>query len=346
VEHLPEGRSRKATSWGDRSRRGWGRIVVLAAAASALALALPGGEASARPADNPPTLQTMVNQVNDLSNQIDALSQQYDGLQIQLQQAQAQAASAKLMAQNDEKALKSGKAAVGQIAAMGYMNGSVNSTIQLLQGSSPQAFLNKASVLQQLSYQQTGKISQLSQASAAVARAQKTAAQQTALAQSLSSQMAAKVSAMQSKENLLNSQVYAQALAIFQQTGSYPNIGVTGDTVGAQAVRWALTQLGAPYVWGGAGPYSAGYDCSGLVMAAYEHVGISLAHLTFDQWNEGEHVSESDLQPGDLVFFFGLDHVGLYIGNGMMVDAPTFGQVVKIDPVWGGGAFDGAVRIA
>jgi len=285
----------------------------------------------------------MVNQVNALSNQIDALSQQYDALQIQLQQAQAQAASAKATAQHDEQALKSGKIAVGQIAAMGYMNGNVNSTIQLLQGSSPQAFLNKASILQQLSYQQTGKISQLSQASAAVARAQKTAAQQTALAKSLSSQMAAKVSAMQAKENLMNSQVYAQALAVFQQTGTYPSIAVTGDTVGAQALKWALTALGTPYVWGGAS--LGGFDCSGLVMWAYAHVGISLPHFTGDQWNVGVHVPMAQLQAGDLVFFFGLDHVGLYIGNGLMVDAPTFGQVVKIDPIWSSG-YDGAVHIA
>jgi cell wall-associated NlpC family hydrolase len=97
-------------------------------------------------------------------------------------------------------------------------------------------------------------------------------------------------------------------------------------------------------VWGAAGPSS--FDCSGLVMWAYEQVGISLEHFTGDQWNEGQHISKSQLEPGDLVFFFpDIGHVGMYVGNGLMVDAPTFGQVVQVQPVlWND--YVGAVRIA
>ncbi len=80
-------------------------------------------------------------------------------------------------------------------------------------------------------------------------------------------------------------------------------------------------------------------------MWAYAHVGISLAHYTGDQWNEGEHISRSQLQPGDLVFFFpDIGHVGMYVGNGLMVDAPDFGQPVQVQPVFWS-AFVGAVRI-
>jgi cell wall-associated NlpC family hydrolase len=80
-------------------------------------------------------------------------------------------------------------------------------------------------------------------------------------------------------------------------------------------------------------------------MWAYAQVGISLMHFTVDQWNEGEHISRSELEPGDLVFFFPtISHVGLYIGNGLMVDAPTFGIPVHVEPVYWG-SFVGAVRI-
>jgi cell wall-associated NlpC family hydrolase len=79
-------------------------------------------------------------------------------------------------------------------------------------------------------------------------------------------------------------------------------------------------------------------------MWSYAHVGISLAHLTFDQWNEGEHVPSDQAQPGDLIFLYGLEHVGLYIGDGLFLDAPFTGTVVRIDPVpWG--SVDGVVRI-
>ena len=102
--------------------------------------------------------------------------------------------------------------------------------------------------------------------------------------------------------------------------------------------------LGRPYVWGAAGPDS--YDCSGLVLWAFAQEGISLPHYTGDQWNSGMHVSRADLEPGDLVFFFAdISHVGIYIGNGLMVDAPSTGQVVQVQPVFWD-SFVGAVRIA
>jgi cell wall-associated NlpC family hydrolase len=134
-------------------------------------------------------------------------------------------------------------------------------------------------------------------------------------------------------------------MAVFDQTGSYPNLVLPEATnVGTTALRAALTQRGKPYVWGAAGPDS--YDCSGLVMWAFAQEGIELPHYTGDQWNSGMHVSRADLEPGDLVFFFpDISHVGLYIGNGLMVDAPSTGQVVQVQPVFWD-EYVGAVRIA
>ena len=108
----------------------------------------------------------------------------------------------------------------------------------------------------------------------------------------------------------------------------------------------AMQYLGVPYVWGGASP--AGFDCSGLVMYVYAQVGVSLPHYTGAQWNAGVPVSRDDLEPGDLVFFDGLGHVGIYIGADEFIHAPQTGDVVKIsslDEAWYAATYDGARRI-
>src|SRR5579884_3270138 len=110
-----------------------------------------------------------------------------------------------------------------------------------------------------------------------------------------------------------------------------------------EAAQIALRYLGVPYVWGGASP--SGFDCSGLVMYVYAQLGISLPHYTVAQWDATLPISASQMEPGDLVFFDGLGHVGIYIGNGQFVDAPHTGAVVRIDSLasWGG-SFVGARR--
>jgi len=112
------------------------------------------------------------------------------------------------------------------------------------------------------------------------------------------------------------------------------------------AVQTALAQVGKPYVYGAAGPDS--FDCSGLTMYAYAAAGISLPHYTGAQYGVGRHVAESDLQPGDLVFFGpNLGHMGMYIGNGQIVHAPHSGDVVKVVPLAGyfQQNYAGAVRV-
>jgi cell wall-associated NlpC family hydrolase len=108
----------------------------------------------------------------------------------------------------------------------------------------------------------------------------------------------------------------------------------------------ALGYQGVPYVWGGASP--SGFDCSGLVMYAYAQVGVSLPHSSYAQYNMGVAVPRDQLEPGDLVFFDGLGHVGLYIGGGMFVHAPHSGTVVQVaslDAGWYAATYVGARRI-
>ena len=118
-------------------------------------------------------------------------------------------------------------------------------------------------------------------------------------------------------------------------------------TLGQQAAAIAQQYLGVPYVWGGASP--SGFDCSGLVVYVYGRLGVSLPHYTVSLWNSGAHVSRDQLAPGDLVFFYSLDHVGIYLGGGLFIHAPHTGTVVQISSLnssWYSSAYDGAVRIS
>jgi cell wall-associated NlpC family hydrolase len=107
----------------------------------------------------------------------------------------------------------------------------------------------------------------------------------------------------------------------------------------------AMQYLGTPYVWGGASP--GGFDCSGFVMYVYGQIGVSLPHSSYAQYGYGSPVSQGDLQPGDLVFFDGLGHVGIYVGGGSFIHAPHTGDVVKISSLsgWYAATYVGARRL-
>ena len=144
-----------------------------------------------------------------------------------------------------------------------------------------------------------------------------------------------------------------QQLASQQVSSSTPLAPTIGEapTGAAPPARYggvvgiAMQYLGRPYVWGGASP--SGFDCSGFTMYVYAQVGVSLPHNAAMQFGMGVPVSRGDLQPGDLVFFYGLGHVGLYIGGGSFIHAPHTGDVVKISSLSGSYAssYVGARRI-
>ena len=100
-------------------------------------------------------------------------------------------------------------------------------------------------------------------------------------------------------------------------------------TLGQRAAKVALRAVGVPYRWGGSSP-SGGFDCSGLVYWAYSRLGISVPHSSYALYGLGRNVARSRLRSGDVLFFSGLGHVGLYIGRGRMVHAPNSGRTVEI----------------
>ena len=317
----------------------------LVGAAAALALVLPGGISAAQTTAPKPNLTTLVAEAKQLEFQINALSEQYDGLHIQLARAQANAQIAQNAASRGAAALAVSQQSVAQLAAANYMGSGLDPTFQALTTGDPQQFLSQASAVAELDQSSGMKVDTLGNEVRQALRDKQTADQQIAEVNALEAQMNTKKKVIEAKIDQVNSAAMKQAMAVFTQTGQYPNIDIpTANTVGAQALQAAITREGDPYVWGASGPGE--FDCSGLVVWAYAQEGIALPHYTGDLWNSGMHVARSDLEPGDLVFFFAdISHVGIYIGDGMMIDAPDFGETVHVQPVFWSD-YVGAVRIA
>jgi cell wall-associated NlpC family hydrolase len=116
---------------------------------------------------------------------------------------------------------------------------------------------------------------------------------------------------------------------------------------GQRVVAYARHFLGVPYSWGGSSPGS-GFDCSGLVRFVYGHFGIPLPHSSWGDLTRGRPVPRRWLRPGDLVFFSGASHVGIYVGSNRIIDAPHTGAVVSISTLsgWYGASYYGARRFA
>ena len=115
-------------------------------------------------------------------------------------------------------------------------------------------------------------------------------------------------------------------------------------SVGLRAVQIANHLTGIPYRWGGASP-GAGFDCSGLVQYVYDKVGIQLPHYAAGQYGHGRRVSRGSLRAGDLVFFSGLGHVGIYAGGGKFIHAPRRGTTVRWSRLASHGSYYGATRL-
>jgi cell wall-associated NlpC family hydrolase len=317
---------------------------ILAAATATLALVVPAADSMAQTTSSQPSLTTLVAQAKQLEFQINALSEQYDGLRIQLSRAQTDAQIAGQAATRDAAALAIGQRAMAQLAAENYMNAGLDPTQQALTAGNPGQFLSQASTITEIDQSSGDRVSTLSNAEDQDLRARQTASQQLTAVKALEAQMNTKKAAIEAAIDKVNSAAMKQAMATFTQTGQYPDITIpTESTVGGQALEAAMTRRGDPYVWGAAGPDE--FDCSGLVVWAFAQEGITLPHFTGDLWESGVHVPRADLEPGDLVFFFpDISHVGIYVGDGLMIDAPDFGEAVQVEPVFWD-EYVGAVRI-
>ncbi|MFC4000817.1 NlpC/P60 family protein [Prauserella oleivorans] len=243
---------------------------------------------------------------------------------------------------------------VDRFAGASFTTGAqMNKLSALLTGDSAQDFLERSSALDVLATDKNEALRKLKGAVDAAEAAKRQAADAQRRAQNAKDAAARLTADIEARKERLDAQLEElkeqagllsdEDQAAQQDTG--PDVGnVTAPGAAAQvAVDAALSKRGSPYGWGDTGPDS--FDCSGLTQWAYQQAGISIPRTSSAQSTYGTAVSRDQLQPGDLVFFYSpVSHVGIYIGNGMMVHAPTEGDVVKVSPLQD--EYSGARRVA
>jgi cell wall-associated NlpC family hydrolase len=243
---------------------------------------------------------------------------------------------------------------IAAIASTAYENGTMTSMGALLTSDNPQAVLSQASVLLQLSSARASQVNEFVQAARQLQGAQLTAKRTEQAVGTLNTQRLARkksIGKSLSKQKTLLATLTAQQQQTVTTTST---IGVGGTTkatnpvpvsgAAGQAVAYAYSKLGDPYVYGATGPSS--FDCSGLVQAAWASAGVAIPRTTYEQVAALPAVSTNDLQPGDLLFFDGDGHVGMYVGGGYLIDAPQTGENVEKVPLagWYSANLDSAAR--
>jgi cell wall-associated NlpC family hydrolase len=306
-----------------------------------------------------PTVTQVTAQVSKLTTQENKAVQQFDVVNQQLKAADATLKQVTAQVARDQAEFTASRKALAQAAAAAYEDGNLTSMATLLTTDNPAVVLSKASMLVQLSSARYAEMHQVISAARQLTGAQnqaKRAAQAiSALRDQRKSQADSIGKALQQKKSLLATLTAQQQAQV--TTKASPGGGSTGSTTatdplpasgggGNAAVAFAYKQLGCPYVYGATGPCPQGYDCSGLAQAAWAAAGVSIPRDTYEQWAALPHVPLSDLQPGDLIYFNGESHVGIYVGGGDIIDAPQPGQNVEKVPLagWYQSTEDGAVR--
>ncbi|MFF4798185.1 NlpC/P60 family protein [Streptomyces sp. NPDC001351] len=290
-------------------------------------------------------------EVDRLYQEAEAATEKYDGAK-----EQADAAERRLSTLRDEAArkadrLNSARDELGSIAAAQYRDGGLDPALQLALSDDPDHYLEGAEFVDRAGTRQAAamadvreqlrEIEQLRGAArielaglrsrqAELKRDEKTITGKLDAARRLVSRLSAAERARlgdgADRASRSGAGTRDGLVSLGSATAEAP------DSRAAAALSYAYSKLGSPYVWGATGPDA--FDCSGLVQAAYRSAGISLPRTTYAQIDAGRRVSRSELAPGDLVFFYsGISHVGIYIGNGMMIHAPNPSEPVKVAPV-------------
>jgi cell wall-associated NlpC family hydrolase len=341
------------------------RRSVAIGAAVVLAGGIAAGAAQAAGAQPQPTVSQVQAEVNADTSKYDQISEQYDAAASQLSQANSRLAQVNKEMSADQQRYDSSRQKVVQIADASYEDQGQTSMAGLITNANPSRVLDEASMIQEIAGQRNEEAqSFLDEAQQLTSAQQEQKRTQQGIAQVTAQRLKEKNEAQQA---LANEKVQLDTLTQAEQqkvesktlgggstsssgsSGSTTVTAVTGTGNAATAVAFVLkaAQEACPYVYGATGPCSAGFDCSGLQQAAWQAAGVSIPRDTYEQWAALPHVSMSDLQPGDLLYYDGEGHVAMYVGNGMIVDAPQTGQDVTerpMDTSWYAQNVDGAVQ--
>jgi cell wall-associated NlpC family hydrolase len=331
----------------------------LAATVMATTVGISAGPANAQP---PPTnASDAAKQLHDLSQQAEGLAAQYQKTQDDHAAKQAELDQANRTADQADKATAQARAdedrargPVDQMSHASYEGAHMNKLSAMLTSQSPNQFLNRASTMETLAKDNERVVTAFSNARAqaeAAARQAQDARNRAAAAEAdaarIQADMGQKKAAMDAQVAKVKQQYNSlsakeKAAMSGDDGGSVGLLGGSGAAV--EATNAALGKIGSPYGWGATGPDS--FDCSGLVQWAYKQAGVSLPRSTYSQETVGTSVSQSNLQPGDLIFFNGGEHVGIYIGGGKVVHAPEEGENVKTTPYQYLGSVSAMRRVA
>jgi len=353
---------------------GWPRRAFLVAGAVVTLLSCVLG-GSSRPAGADP-LSSAEAQASLITSQLaadqqrlDTTSQQYDAAQQQLQQVGEQITQIEAGVARDRSQVEGDTADLRQEAVASYMSGTSDSGLQTLFSSGGEqatvageyravasgdisgaidalnvAQTHLATQESQLQSAQNQDQAALAEAAAAKQSAQATESSQQATLSQVKGQIATLVAQRQAAQLAASHAAFLARAAASTGVGGtdrparpvLPNLPAAGGA--GTALAAAESQEGVPYVWGGETP-GVGFDCSGLTQWAWRQAGVDLPRTAAAQYDAVAHVSLSDLQPGDLLFwgYGGISHVGMYVGGGDIIDAPDTGDVVRIQAIWDNG---------
>lgn len=295
--------------------------------------------------------------VDALYQQAEAATQQYDGARQKAATARAAVTDLQDELARKTAQLNTTRDRLGSIATAQYRSGTLDPALQLALSSSPETYLAQVGALDRMGDRQAATLAQLAGQRRDIEQTRAEADGKLATLKAAQGQLADRKrtvqTALHQAQVLLDSLTPAQRATVDGSDGGADanRSGAPGSGTAtrgtsrppldaspapsaraAQAVAFAYRAIGLPYVWGATGPGS--YDCSGLTQAAWRAAGVSLPRTTYTQINAGTRVAESELRPGDLVFFYsGISHVGLYIGHGEMIHAPHPGAPIRIAPI-------------
>jgi cell wall-associated NlpC family hydrolase len=308
------------------------RTVLLAALLLPLTL-LSGGAGS--PASAAPTQASLQAQLERLNRQADQLVEEYNQSKLALQRLRKTRNQLRAQASSAEADLKTLRTTLGARAAAAYVQGAGNTLAAVLNSEDPASAIDRVQVLELLASHDGDLMDRLALAGKAydgrkrdLDAAEREAAAEVARLDAKKAEV--ERAAARTRELLSQLRARSASPTPSPNPSPAPSPPPSGGGGGASAVvNYAMAQVGRPYCYGGAGPSC--FDCSGLTMRAWAQAGVSLPHSSAAQYGVGRHVSASELQPGDLIFYYSpISHVSIYIGNGQRVSATHTGDYVRV----------------
>jgi cell wall-associated NlpC family hydrolase len=313
-----------------------------------------GGIAAAAPQ---PTVSQVQAKINQLTTQFDSVSQQLDTASQQLSAAQTKLSQVHARLTTANAKFQAAQTSVAQNAATAFEDTGATSVAGVLTSGDPSVVLQQGSMLLELSGNRSAQTKQLSITASQLVAADQQVQRTESGIKTLKDQLAGHKASL-SKLISTEKATLASLTVPEQQTVQANTIGSTSSaaattsatytgptsTQAEKVVAFAYDQLGKPYVWGATGPSS--FDCSGLAQAAWASVGVNIPRTTYEQWAALPHISTSALEPGDLLYFDGIGHVAIYVGDGQIIDAPQTGEDVEKVPLagWYASELVGAAR--